>query len=422
MHIGRLTKRLSMAAVALCLWAAGPAWAGDGESVGSVQTLLGRADGTSGICHLLAINPCPQLPTLTQLVLQFAAVVNSPPDLIRSPQGASLIGGEGFCSVAGNQDLVPCRTVVVNAFNRATPGAILSGGFSAPDLSSLTALSFVSPTNGAGQAVAVPPGANAHPNSFFYAVATTSSGNPGQPDSLTFTYDYIPLTAARFFKGQQVASIALPLVLQDASTGSRQSVPATLQITASCAGGTTCLTAAVIGNFAGNGMQMKSPGDLGLKWGLVFAPSVNAPNLPHAIFQVQAPLLVSHTVDAAYFGVVPVGATTDGVTPDPNIGSSTGVNQLSGVPTAFLKDSNGFLFRNGVFTGIAPYASPQTPSGVTATDTTSSTYGFCASFWGGSAMTLTLNPAVATFVSLATDGTTYVSSPVPPPSRLTCAL
>src|SRR5713101_2071564 len=93
-------SRLATAAAALWL-GAGPAWAGGGgESVGSLQSLLGNPNGTSGLCELLGMTSCPQLPTLTQLVLEFSALVNSPPDLVRSPQAASLVGGSGICTVA----------------------------------------------------------------------------------------------------------------------------------------------------------------------------------------------------------------------------------------------------------------------------------------------------------------------------------
>src|SRR5262249_10348600 len=139
-----------------------------------------------------------------------------------------------ICSVAGNQpfgatpELAPCSMFAINAINPFTPS---------PNLQQLSPLTFVS-----GLPTPVPAGTSA--KSLFYAVATTASSQPGQPDTLSLTYDYSSLTAnARFAKGQQVAAISLPLVLLS-SNGTEQPVMTTLQISATCAGGPTCLTPA----------------------------------------------------------------------------------------------------------------------------------------------------------------------------------
>ena len=417
-------SRIAGAVAALWLCGAGAAWAGGGTSVSGLQAALGDQNGTSGLCGLLGMTSCPQLPTVTQLILQMSGLTHTQPDLVRSPPGAGLTTGGAssnvICSVAGNQQsagvaLKPCSSFAINAINPPT---------SSPNPAQLSPLAFVSPTSGSGHATPVPAGTQA--NSFFYAVATTASG---QPDTLSLRYDYPPLTNANFAKGQQVAAISLPLLLL--SNGTEQPVTTTLQISAACTGGTTCLTATAAGNFSGNGTQKHSPTDLGITITSNFSSG-------HAAFSVQAPLvitgpsnasncknaIINGTVDTAdcgndpaYFGVVPFGATTDGMTANPNVGSATGVNQLSGRPTAFTVNDPGFstAFLKGTTDGIAPYPGPPIVTGATT-----STFGFCASFWGGSPTNLNLNPAVAAFLSVDTNGTTYVSSPVQPPANVVC--
>ena len=60
MRVGHLANRLGVLIVAVWTYGAVPGWAGDGESVGSVQDLLGLPNGNTGLCHVLAISPCPQ--------------------------------------------------------------------------------------------------------------------------------------------------------------------------------------------------------------------------------------------------------------------------------------------------------------------------------------------------------------------------
>jgi hypothetical protein len=329
--------------------------------------------------------------------LQASALENIPPDLLR----ASVIGGSlqldqtsGACTVAGNGGLVPCDTLAINAVNP------LESSVSPSDLKDLRPLAFIGPTAGSGQAVPYPSG-TVGLNSFFYAVATEANG---QPTALSLFYEYRPLTSATFTKGQQVAAISLPLVIRN-SNGSEQPVTTTLQISATCAGGTNCLTASAIGNFQGNGTQKRSPGDLGITVTPDFSTG-------HAIFQVQAPLVVTGRNDPAYFGVVPPGATNP-LTP---VGSQAFVNQASGLPTAFSSDVPGFptAFLRGVTDGIAPYAAPlctaATCPNPPPTTPPATGFGFCASFLA-TGSTTTLNPAVAAFLAIGTDGTTYVSSP-----------
>jgi len=412
-------SRLAGSIVAVWLCCAGPAWAGDGGGdVVSSQLFLGNdPNGRNGLCSLLGMTSCPQLPTLTQLVLEFSALQNSPPDILRGPVGApdgiAPVGGLGSdgpnCSVAGNQGLPPCsQKSAITSVNPPLPSA-------PSNASSITSLGF---TVSGGKAVPVAAGGT----SFFSAVTSKESG---QPDTLNLYYSSFP-TNVTYPKGQLVAAVSLPLVYFNPSDGTEQPVPTTLQIGATCTGGTNCLTATAVGNFQGNGTQKRSPGDLGI--------TVTLPSSPQSapVLQVQVPLVVTGSTDAAlcaaaitnsqrdvlhcgndpaYFGVVPKNATLG------TIGSPTFVNQVSGLLTAFSKNASGFPigFLKGVNAGIAPYSAP-----LAVTGATTSNFGFCASFWGGSIATTTLNPAAAAFLSIGTDGTTYVSSPRPPFNTSTC--
>jgi hypothetical protein len=216
-------------------------------------------------------------------------------------------------------------------------------------------------------------------NSFFYAVANQQDG---LSDTLTLFYDYPPQTNSNFSKGQNVANISLPFGVIVGTT--ERFVPATLQISATCSGGSQCLTANVVGDFAGSESgtpQTYLATDLGVNLEFQFTQ--------HAIFKVQTPLLVTPPTDGAYFGV----------------------NQLSGLPAAFATPGVGFAAAklNGALVGIVPYASPQTNPN--AKKNAIPNLSFCASFSTGSSGGGTV-PAIAAFLAIGTDGTTYASAPM----------
>jgi hypothetical protein len=267
-------------------------------------------------------------------------------------------------------------------------------------MSDLAPLAF---TTVKGQAVPVPFGTKGA-SSFFYAAATGSSG---EPNTLTVIFDYPSTTNSNFTNGQVVANVSLPLQVLNSGGSERlicgaQGCPAsvaTLQISAASNGG---LTANVIGDFSVPGtISTMSAGALGIQFSVSFAPSPNS-DRSHFILEVQAPLLVTLGNDPAYFGVVP-----SGVIP---------VNELSGLPTAFTSD---VVPTSKI--GIAPQAAPAC-NGTCPSTTFTSTFPFCASFAGNGGGPL--NPAVATFLMVGTDATTYVSSPLPatfvPPPLLKC--
>jgi hypothetical protein len=430
-------SRLAGAFAAIWLCCTGSAWAGGGGvgSVESTQGILG-ANGSSGLCHLLGMTSCPQLPTLTQLVLQFAALQNAPPDTVRGPFGPPPnlkvgVGGLGTngpnCSVAGNyldpttqKLLPPCnQTAAISSINPPLSSA-------APPTLPLDPSSLALELGFKGvslQGTAVPVPAGGTPSSYFTAVTSAEAG--GQLDTLNLYYQY-PLASTTFPKGQQVAAVSFPEAILN-SDGTETPIIATLQLNATCTGGTSCLTATVLGTFSGNATQKVSPDSLGVKWTLT-------PTQPLATLLVQVPLLVTLANDEAYFGVVPDGATvvigfnpdgTPKTAPNPSIGSPTNppINQVSGIPTAFTEDALPQVtsIKGVTVAGIPPYAAPEAPAGTAASSLTTSSYGFCASFWESSGATKTLNPAVAAFASVGTNGTAYSSSSISAqPLTLTC--
>src|SRR5262249_29695095 len=90
-----IISRFASAAAALWLCGAGMAWAGGGgESLITVQAVIGPVDGSSGFCHMLGMGTsfqngttCPQLPTFTQAILEAAGLANSPPEMVAAQNG-----------------------------------------------------------------------------------------------------------------------------------------------------------------------------------------------------------------------------------------------------------------------------------------------------------------------------------------------
>jgi len=207
----RLTifARLATAVAALWLWGTGPALAGgEGGSIGNLQAFLGDPNGQTGFCSLLGMTTCPQVPTLAQLAVQISALANSDPDFVRSPAGPhpnESGSGLGVCTPAGNLGKPVCnQTNAINAVNPPLPSAIAPS-----DLSSLEPLAFTPPTATiTGQAIPVIFGTSGA-TGFFYAATTAESG---QLDKLSLLFDYTSRTSTMFVKGQQVATISLPLV------------------------------------------------------------------------------------------------------------------------------------------------------------------------------------------------------------------
>ncbi len=345
------------------LWlSAGPAWAGHGGGdVASVQSALDAA------CTALDMTTCPQLPTFTQLVLEIAGLENAPPEAARFENAIS-------------------PTVAVNAVNPPAGSPF--------DLSKVTPLAFISPSTSGGVAMVTQP-ADPNANSFFYAA---TNGTPSLPPvTLFLVYDYPPLTTSNFAKGQLVADISIPLVVLN-SNGTETEAPITIQILGAtgCGKIVPCVSATAVGSFG-----TVDAAKLGLTVTLTFRSSANSA-APHAIFGVQAPLLVTHSNDLAYFVDDPVYT----------------MNPLASLPpVAFINDEQGFTPKSGLPVGVAPYAAPKCPNNSCPLPPPPSNFPFCASIAGNDG---TVRPAVAAFFSIGTVGTTYLSAPLVSPQGVTC--
>jgi hypothetical protein len=377
--------RLTAAAVAAWVSCASPALPCDGAPFVPFQSVL------DGVCGLFDIVPgdCPQVPTITQAILEISALFGARPEAVRH-------------AVDGTGEFLPGGTI--NAGNNQQPVDCPPNTAGTVALSSLTPLAFVSAQSGQGPAA--PTQLYDHEaNSFFYAVTTVGCIG-AQPHTLNLIFDYLPRVVPIFLKGQDVAKISLPLVVLNPD-GSERSVCgangcpaslATLRIGAACTGGPACVTdASVVGDFSGDGKQVSyNAADLGVTITVTFSPSPLS-RVPHAIFRVRVPLVVTVKNDRVYVGA-----------------SSTALD-FPFFP--FLEEEHGFPAKVlGKNVGIAPYAAPQCPNGLPCNNPllpdppTVSTFPFCASFstdLGGTS----LKPAVAAFLAIGTDGEALVSAP-----------
>src|SRR5208282_4287239 len=138
----RVTVRHSavfrLAGVSAAIWMyAGLAWAGDGgESLTTIQAIIGPPDGASGFCKLLGMNPCPQLPTVTQAILEAAGLGLSPPEMVAAqnsiPPGSNVQAGNAAVPLINEG--VPTPFPLTSATSPTLSGL----------LSTLTPLAFIS--------------------------------------------------------------------------------------------------------------------------------------------------------------------------------------------------------------------------------------------------------------------------------------
>jgi hypothetical protein len=365
--------RLAATVIATSLWWAAPASAGGGGADAStLQSSL------NAICGEVGMTSCPQLPTATQIFLEISGLLNSPPDDVRNIFAVSPCGNLFFGPAP------PCPTVAVNAVNAQVKS---------PSAAASVAISYLTP-------LAFKPGAvvtqYGDPTAARFFYAAVLDGTNGQPQLLDIILDDTLGTNKQFSKGPVVA-FSLPLVVL--KSGTEYPVAATLQLTATCNGAASCLTGTVSGAFPVVGTKTYSAAQLGINFDYNFGASPNS-TTSHGLYEVQIPLVVTTSNDAAYFA-------------DPSScpNSSKGTNPLSGYCNAFSTQDLGFsasVLGSGTSIGVAPYAAPPcTTATCPASGTPKTTYfGFCATFANASA------PAVATFGQIGTDGTTYLSTPV----------
>jgi|ERR1051325_3473246 hypothetical protein len=379
-------SRFAGAMMGAWLCGMGPAWAGGGGSDGGVsQAFLQQ------VCGLIGAKSCPQLPTLTQIILGLSDYQNTPPDFVRGPLG----NFAGICSVSDNGSGLPLCTQsnAVTTVNQLAPSSVALA-----DLPNLTPLAFqagfVPPGSPPGPAIALPVALGSlNANSFLYPVLT---GPDGQ-HMLNVVFDYPAWGNTPFVKGRQIGSFTFPLVILNQDK-TETSVTAKLSLTATCSGPVasappSCVVGTVTGIPGSGTNPPPTPAQLGIQFSFQFAASPNSLT-PHPIFTFQLPVIVTLATDPVYFGA-------------DNTGTPTLINQFSGQSTAFSKDDLGFSPAFvGKPIGVSPYPAPLCPaSGCPSTQPAPPTfYGFCATING--------TPAAATFASIGTEGTVYGSSPV----------
>ena len=400
-------SRVAGAVFAAWLCGMGPAGAGTAGGDVDFQGAL------AVVCNHVGVTSCPQVPTITQAILAISGFENAAPDFVRGPQGSFAtpdFNFGGLCSVSSGNPKLPAVCSQANAINAVNPPA--ASPVDVSDLPNLTPLAFA--TGKGLPAVPVPLGTS-NATSYFYAVATPDQS--GEITRLTIFFDSPTQTNSSIQKSV-FAKISLPLKVlnNDGSerlicgatpcpiptmTTTPPTTLATLQLSG-CSSGQNCVNgvaANVIGDFSTPGtIGNMSASQLNIGVNVFFLPSPNSAS-SHLILRVEAPMLVTHGNDPAHFGVVP-----SGVIP---------VNGLSGLPTAFTSD----VVPASTKIGITPQAAP-TCNGTCPTQHPPfiSTYPFCASFAGGVSGPLgsgQFQSTVATFASISTDATTYLSSPVP---------
>jgi hypothetical protein len=368
---------LRVAATVAALWLClpQPAKAGDGGDLAGLQTYINQ------VCVAFGMSSCPQVPTITQAVLQVAAFVDIAPEAVRSSTAFAIPVGPYVD--AGNPSRPPgvgCSpSPCVDPLNPIT-GLPVDAGV----LSSLRPLAFSAPSSNA--ATATPARLDDRSASaFLYAVGGTTTGGSSQPDTLVLFYDNPTWRTKSFSPGQVAANISLPLTVLN-SDGTERAVSAVLKYQVPDAGKAPCSASTVTGNFSGR-IQTLSPSKIGVNCAVVSGASPGSPS-PHAIFEVAVPMLITASTDPAITFGSPLGF---------------------GAP--FFGDF-GFKFGSGQI-GIGPNAAPFGPPA-----TASATYALCANLPTDASATLV--PSVAAFYAIAGDGEVLVSAPLAPSISITC--
>jgi hypothetical protein len=374
------------------LWLCAPQPAKAGGGAGDFSSL--QAAITNNVCPVFGIDPCPQLPTLTQAVLELAALWNAPQGMVRSGFNVSV----GNNIDAGNPSRPPAQF----------PYTITGFPVDASVLFTLQPLAFVGASSSTG--VATPTYLNdPSATAFLYAVGGVSALNAGspQPDTLVLLYD------ASKQPSPSPAKISLPLTVLN-SDGSERAVAAVLRYGVSA--NNDCSASVVVGDFKGTGNQQTlAPAQIGVNCAAKLASSP-ASTSPHAVFEVAVPLLLTGdgtslpgskstrpNTDPAYFYTDFFCYYTK---PSPQC------YPYSPVAQPFLSNEYGsvpggnILGSKGIAIGIAPTAGPLgAPS-----KTTAAIYSLCASLPNGEGAV----PSVAAFYAIATNGEVLLSTPLAP--------
>ncbi len=393
-------SRLARAVAVLWLWGSGAAWAGGGgggEDLGTLNSALLFLCNTTLPAFGVTVPSCPQLPSVTQGVLQLAAWNVVPPEALRATNNVAL----DWSVDAGNPSLPPATIalttqITANAINTFPVPAKTDSTKNPPVvglsdlLPKLRPLAFISSAQtGQGAAAAAAQLYDTDANSFLYAVASELSSTSAQPDAMYFFYEDLLRNNQTFTNGQIVAYFSLPLTVLSSDRLSESQVTTTLQVKAVCNGGTECLQAFAVGGIGGSSPSNPLPAaNFGIKFALVFATSPISPNL-HAIFELQAPLVLTLATDPVYFP-----------------------NPIANVGGPFVADTN-------VSIGIGPNAVPLCTSGTCPPP--APVFAVCASLPDNTnGPGARRKPAVAAYYALATTGETLLSAALPARSNSVC--
>jgi hypothetical protein len=280
-------------------------------------------------------------------------------------------------------------------------------------LPAMTPLAFISSSTSPAP---VTQPSNPSANVFLYGVASRSSPNGSEPDTVFFIYDDTSRTNGNLKQGSVVAEFSFPLVLLTGyapaavpPSGTETVVPTTLKFVATSAG--DCSASTVSGaSLPGSSVTVSFSGlmasKIGIECQVVFAPSPLS-KASHAIFQVAIPLVITQATDALYFSPVNFAFIPFSVTGGPWSTDVTGspVSGVTGIP-------NGYI-------GLAPSAQPLLPAGTMSLPTVIP-YALCANLPSGNGNGQAPVPGVAAFYAIATDGATLLSAPSPGSSTSTC--
>lgn len=418
--------RFAAALAALSLCGAGAAWAGDGADLGSLQALL---SGTGGLCQIFKIPTasCPQVPTVTQGVLEVAGLGNNLPEMVRAqnsiPPGASV--------TAGNPAALPADIPVDSTTGLATLPLATTTPNTSDILATLTPLAFISQSSGTAKATQL---YNPNAGTFLYAVGVSTlvpggvpgPGNLTDPDTAYFFYDDLSRTNKTFTSGQIIGKFSLPLAVLN--NGAETAIMTTLQVKYVCNGGTCGPQAQAVGGI-GTSHNPVAASQLGISFALVWSTSPAAPNSTHAIFEWGIPLVVTGACQAP----VPPGVCLSGQrAPGPNTDPAYFYSLLNGVEnpvntgvyTAFtFDDLGGMPTQSGILPmgasiGLAPSAGPFGPPPATGA---SAPFALCANLPVGNANGQAPIPSVGAYYAMATSGEMFLSAPLPSVSNSVCA-
>jgi hypothetical protein len=434
-------SRIAGAVVALWLCGGGVARAGDGQDLGSLQALLSNTSST-GICDVFFPKnvPCPIPSTITQAVLEVAALGNNLAEMIRAqnniPPGTSINAGNAAAAPPVDAFGGPLP-MPFPLYANSNPPLFAAGNAITPPsglLATLTPLAYASQNSGTAQPVQL---YATTADTFLYAVGVSVAGfgdvtpeGLTDPDMVYFFYEDLARTSQNLPIGATVAKFSLPLTVMD-SSGVEHPAPATLQFIANNKpNGLSgvigdCSTSSVVVDLSAIGGSKTTPftppSSIGINCAVAFSASPTAAQ-NHAIFEVAVPLVVAGAPPAKPPACsssapppVPCSPNTDPLyfftlnnsgPPAKKNPVNNGGGSLGGVYTAFTFNEPGTPLTSGSI-GLAPSAAPLTQPSSGAPN-----YALCAVL-PSNGNGLSLRPSVGAFYAMATSGEMLLSAPLP---------